>query len=383
MDELGGVLSRRVADFSGRLRGAGLSADAHATMLFVRAIAELDALSIKDIYWAGRLSFVRNPEEIEIYEREFFLFARGEPEESLPQAEDALDPPRDLVAESTGSPEEIRDEPQSDSEEETAEVTLASSIELLRSKNFDRLTADEYERLKRLIASVALEPPVRLSRRMSAASRGSSLDLRKMLGASMKLGGEPAVRYWQKQQPKPRRMVFLFDVSGSMKGYSRTLLQFAYAVRRRQPRTEVFCFGTSLSRVTDLLRAPSVDVALAGFGERVPDWEGGTRLGDAIASFISGWGRRGVARGAVVIICSDGLERGDPEMLALQMRRLRGLAHAIVWVNPLKGSPGYEPLARGMAAALPYIDRFMSGHDLNSLEELAGALGDLRVRRAG
>jgi uncharacterized protein with von Willebrand factor type A (vWA) domain len=380
MVDLEDRLTRRMAAFAMRLRDAGLNADGHATILFTRAVAELGAASIKDIYWAGRLCFVRRPEDIEIYEREFFAFARDVPEEDAPSARKDEDAPAAPGQEAGSGVQEFPDEPNPASDE-AGEVSFASSIELLRSKRFDRLTPSEHEILKRLMASVVLTPPLRRSRRTRAASRGSALDLRAMLQASMRLEGEPAVRYWKSRQPKPRRMVFLLDVSASMKAYSRTLLQFAYAVHHKQPGTEVFCFGTSLSRVTDLLRAPTVDAALAGLGERVPDWEGGTRLGEALRDFIQGWGRRGVARGAMIVICSDGLERGDPEVLAHQMVRLKALAHAIVWVNPLKGAPEYQPLARGMAAALPHLDRFLSGHDLNSLEELASSFGDLGTRR--
>lgn len=375
-------LSRRMARFAIRLREAGLPADGHATKLFARSLAELGATSIKDIYWAGRLSFVRRPEDVEVFEREFFAFARDVPTEDAPSTEEDEDAPPAAEKEPGPVADHVFDEREPDpTGEEAGEISFASSIELLRTKRFDRLTPTEHEELKRLMASIAVSPPLRRTRRTRAATRGSALDLRAMLQASMRLGGEPAVRYWEDRQTKPRRMVFLLDVSASMKAYSRTLLQFAYAVHHKQPGTEVFCFGTSLSRVTDLLRAPSVDAALAGLGERVPDWEGGTRLGEALRDFIHGWGRRGVARGAVVVICSDGLERGDPKVLALQMTRLKALAHAIVWVNPLKGAPEYQPLARGMAAALPHIDRFLSGHDLGSLEELASSVGDLGVRR--
>jgi uncharacterized protein len=185
-------------------------------------------------------------------------------------------------------------------------------------------------------------------------------------------------RSWRARRPRPRRLVLLLDVSGSMAGYSRALLQFAHSAARAQAiPTEVFCFGTRLTRVTVALRDRRPDDALARAAATVVDWEGGTRIGDAIRAFVRDWGRRGMARGAVVVICSDGLERGDPGALAAEMEKLSRLAHRVVWVNPLKGDPRYQPLARGMAAALPFVDVFVSGHDLASLEVLSDLLPDL------
>jgi uncharacterized protein with von Willebrand factor type A (vWA) domain len=169
--------------------------------------------------------------------------------------------------------------------------------------------------------------------------------------------------------------VLLLDVSGSMAPYSRALLQFAFAAMAAGRRVEVFVFGTRLTRVTRTLRTRNPDRALHEIGRLVQDWEGGTRIGESLKSLLDGWSQRAALRGAVVVLCSDGLERGDPELLRAQMARLRRLAHRLVWVNPLKGSPRYEPLARGMAAALPSVDVFLSGHNLERIEELARVLG--------
>ena len=167
----------------------------------------------------------------------------------------------------------------------------------------------------------------------------------------------------------------ILDVSGSMAPYSRALMQFAYAAMTAGRRVETFCFGTRLTRVTRTLRTKDPDRAFHEIGRQVQDWEGGTRIGDSLKSLLDGWSQRAALRGAVVVLCSDGLERGDPVVLRAQMVRLRRLAHRVVWVNPLKGSPRYEPLARGMAAAMPSIDVFLSGHNLESLEQLGRALG--------
>jgi uncharacterized protein with von Willebrand factor type A (vWA) domain len=180
------------------------------------------------------------------------------------------------------------------------------------------------------------------------------------------------------RRTRPRPLVLLLDVSGSMTPYARALLQFAHATAHGAARVETFCFGTRLTRLTRVLQRRRPDEALLEAAALVTDWDGGTRIGASLRSFLREWGRHGMARGAVVIVCSDGLDRGDPEELAGQMRRLHRLAHRVVWVNPLKGDPRYEPLARGMAAALPHIDDFVSGHDLASLEALVDLVSMMR-----
>jgi uncharacterized protein with von Willebrand factor type A (vWA) domain len=172
--------------------------------------------------------------------------------------------------------------------------------------------------------------------------------------------------------------MLILDVSGSMAPYSRALMQFGYAAMAAGRRVEVFCFGTRLTRVTRTMRTNDPDRAMERIGEQVADWEGGTRIGESLKTLVDGWSQRAALRGAVVVLCSDGLERGDPDLLRHQMARLHRLAHRVVWANPLKGSPRYQPLARGMAAALPSVDEFVSGHDLESVEALAAVLARRR-----
>jgi hypothetical protein len=204
---------------------------------------------------------------------------------------------------------------------------------------------------------------------------GSRFDLRRTLRRSIRTHGEPFHRAWRERGTKSRPLVLILDVSGSMAPYARALMQFAYAAMAAGRTVEVFCFGTRLTRVTRTLRTKYPDRALHEVGRLVADWEGGTRIGSSVKELLDGWSQRAALRGAVVVLCSDGLERGDPAMLQTQMRRLRRLVHRVVWVNPLKGSPRYEPLARGMAAALPSIDEFLPGHNLESLEDLGRVLG--------
>lgn len=378
VDELQVALAQRVAGFAERLRKAGLPADQHGVLLFTQSLAHLEARSPRSIYWAGRLCFVKRMDQLETYEREFIAF--------MNESSDSGAGPSPAEPEAHESSAETGTHTTADSsraapDETTVEAAFASSLEVLRAKSFEQISPDENELLKKLIQQIRTLPPTRTTRRMRPASRGRALDLRRMLTESMRTEGEPVRRRWQQSVKEPRRIVFLLDISGSMKPYSRSLLQFAYALRRRHRLTEVFCFGTSLSRLTRHLDTPDVDAALAAAGRLIPDWEGGTRISDSISQFISEWGRRGMARGAVVVLCSDGLERGDPVELGRQMDRLSRLAHRVVWLNPLKGSPTYEPLARGMDAALPYIDTFMPGHNLTSLEELADVLSGIGARR--
>jgi uncharacterized protein with von Willebrand factor type A (vWA) domain len=190
----------------------------------------------------------------------------------------------------------------------------------------------------------------------------------------MRTEGEPFRRVWRERRTRQRPMVLLLDVSGSMAAYSRPLMEFAHVLTLTQRRVEVFCFGTRLTRVTREVRRRDPAHALAAVGRAVIDWEGGTRIGESLKQLLDEWSSRSALRGAVVILCSDGLERGEPDVLRSQMERLSRLAHRLIWVNPLKGSPRYEPLARGMAASLPYVDVFLSGHNLESLEALAAAV---------
>jgi uncharacterized protein with von Willebrand factor type A (vWA) domain len=245
---------------------------------------------------------------------------------------------------------------------------------VLRAKSFAYLTEEERQRVARLIRDLSIRVPVERTRRMRAANKGATLDVRRTLRRSLRTQGEPFDRAWRARRTRTRPLVLILDVSGSMAPYSRALLQFGYAAMAAGRRVEVFCFGTRLTRVTRVLRTKDPDRAMHEISRIVADWEGGTRIGESLKSLLDGWSQRAALRGAVVVLCSDGLERGDPELLRSQMARLRRLAYRVVWANPLKGSPRYEPLARGMAAALPSVDVFLSGHNLESLEALAAAL---------
>jgi uncharacterized protein len=246
-----------------------------------------------------------------------------------------------------------------------------SDIELLVEKDFSEYTDQERALARTVINQLARRGPTRRSRRLRAARlRGVRPDLQRTLRASLRWGGEPLERRWRTPSAKPRKLVLVCDVSGSMAPYARVLLQYLHAAVATHRRVEVFAFGTRLTRLTRELGARDPDVALGRAAEAVEDWSGGTRIGHALGVLNREHGRR-LGRGAVIVILSDGWDRGEPELLADEMARLRRSAHRVVWLNPLKAAPDYEPLARGMAAALPHTDHFLAGNSLASLAELA------------
>jgi uncharacterized protein len=253
-----------------------------------------------------------------------------------------------------------------------------SDIELLLDKDFAEYTDAERALARVVVAQLARRGPTRRSRRLRAArARGVRPDLQRTLRASLRWGGEPLDRRWSEPSTKPRKLVLVCDVSGSMATYARVLLQYMHASVATHRRVEAFAFGTRLTRLTRELDVRDPDRALARAAEAVEDWSGGTRIGHSIAVLNREHGRR-IGRGAVVVILSDGWDRGDPEQLADEMARLRRSAHRVVWLNPLKAAAGYEPLARGMAAALPHTDHFLAGNSLASLAELAMILEETR-----
>ncbi|HLM27810.1 MAG TPA: VWA domain-containing protein [Thermoleophilaceae bacterium] len=249
--------------------------------------------------------------------------------------------------------------------------SAASEIELLREKDFAAYSDAERAVARRVLERLARHGPERPGRRLRhGRRRGSHPDLRRTVRASLRHDGEPFERHWRSPQERPRPLVLICDVSGSMEPYARVLLQYLQACVAARRRAEAFVFGTRLTRVTGELKGRDPDRALARASASVADWSGGTRIGDALAELNREYGRR-VGRGAVVVVCSDGWDRGDPEQLGAEMARLRRCAHRLVWLNPLKAAPGYEPLARGMNAALPHVDLFIAGNTLASLERLA------------
>ena len=384
-----GALGPLIA-FGRRLRDRGLSVGTGRILTFCRAVAALGLRDRDSLYWAGRASMVARHENIEAYDLAFDEWYRtlGAGEAGLtieltmpsgvPDAEiDRGEPPERLETDVgvTAASWRAADEGDEPVEGEEASLRLvASAVEVLREKSFADLTESERHRVATMIRELTLAVPIERTRRTRAAPKGREFDLRRTLRRSLRTQGEPFERAWRTRRSRARPLVLILDISGSMAPYSRALLQFGYAAMAAGRRVEVFCFGTRLTRVTRTLRTKDPDRALHEIGRLVADWEGGTRIGESLRTLLDGWSQRAALRGAVVVLCSDGLERGDPELLRAQMSRLRRLAHRVVWANPLKGSPRYEPLARGMAAALPSVDVFLSGHNLESLEYLGRVL---------
>jgi uncharacterized protein len=253
---------------------------------------------------------------------------------------------------------------------------------VLRRKDFAAMTPEEFAQVSKAIAEVSAVRPLRRSRRLRPHTRGRRLDLRRLARRSLARGGDPIERTFRRRIEVPRKLVVLCDVSGSMEAYTRALLLFLHAVVGSGRGVEVFVFGTRLIRLTEEFRTRDPEQALAAAAKRVVDWASGTRIGASLRTFNDVWGRRAPTRGAAVVIVSDGWECEDATLVAKEMARLQRAAYAVVWVNPLKGSPEYQPLAAGMRAALPFVDRFVAGHNLASLEELAGLLAGIDRRRA-
>jgi uncharacterized protein with von Willebrand factor type A (vWA) domain len=366
-------LDRLAVRFAGALRAAGVPVPTGATVTYARALAAVGE-SPTGAYWAGRATLVRRPEDVATYDRAF-----GEVFGGLAPATPMVVTRAVEVRLDTDEAEAAPDDPD-DSGPDAGEVRTMrwSATEVLRHRDLATCTADELAEAHRLMADLRVHAALRRSRRRRPAPAGRGTpDLRRTVRRSLRTAGEVVRPASTQPGQRPRRLVVLVDVSGSMEPYARALTRFAHAAvaARRRGQVEVFALGTRVTRITRELATHDPDLALRRAGGAVADWAGGTRLGDGLRRFNDRWGVRGLARGAVVVILSDGWDRGDPEVLGAELARLRRVAHRLVWVNPLKASPGYAPLARGMAAALPHVDEFVEGHSVASLEALAEVVG--------
>lgn len=362
------AVERLATGFVHCLRSGGLTIPVGMTLRFTEALDAVGIVHRDDVYWAGRATLVSRPEDIAMYDAMFLAFfhqngsgfnVRFEDEpESVPLGTDDGD----------------GDGHGDDGDDEVLALRYSAS-EVLAEKDFAEFTKAELHEAQRVMASMRISPSMRTSRRRIPAGRGDRHDLRRTVQAAMRTAGEPLALRRTTMGVRTRRLVLLLDVSGSMEPYARVLIRFAHAAVVGRGRVEVFALGTRLTRMTRQLGSHDVDEAVAAAAESVVDWSGGTRLGEAIGAFNNDWGVRGMARGAIVVVLSDGWDRGDPAQMDAEMERLHRTAHRVVWVNPLKASPGYEPIARGMAAAMPHIDTFLEGHCLDSLATLADSIG--------
>lgn len=373
-----GPFAQMIVSFGRELRVEGMPVGSGELLTYCEALAVLNPGDLLDLYWAGRSTLITKQDQIPIYDRtfrRFFLdYDRSIPEllrKELKRSQIENEAVVEVPATEPG--DRGRDE------EEATLGLNASDIEIWRNKSFPACTEEELAALRRIMNRMKLLPPRRRTRRTRPSRSSARPDLRRTVRATMRQHGEPSELFWRERKKKLRPLVLILDVSGSMAEYSRNLLQFAYSARRASSRVEVFCFGTRLTRVTPALTRRRPDEALDHAAKSVFDWEGGTRIGESIATFVKQWGRRGMSRGAIVVICSDGLDRGDPGVLEDAMESLSLLSHKVVWVNPHIGDERtYRPVTLGMMVADPYVDLFMSGRDLAGLEELAERLPALR-----
>ena len=362
--------------FGRLLRTHGVKVGAGQVVSYTRAVAGLDPPAIDDLYWAGRITLVNHQADLAVYDAAFDAFFIGSENDSPPSimplaTADGGDGDPASISFGTDQQEiELLDA--GDEELPAAGGPRASSAEILRTKHFDRWTEEEFRRLARLLPTLRL--PQKRTRRTRPSPRGPRIDLRRSVRHSLRYGGDLVHLRRRRRMERPRPIVLIVDVSGSMAGFSRALVQFAYGMSRASRRVEVFCFGTRLTRLTKAMRVRDPNAALDEATDLVVDWDGGTRIGESLGAYVTRWGKHRLNRGATVIICSDGLERGEPDRLAWAMRRLSRQAHRVIWVNPLAGDPKFQPLARGLVAALPFVDELIAGHSIEGLEDLARVL---------
>lgn len=356
--------ARTLVEFGRELRRAGVVVGTGRIATFAAAVERVP----HDLYWAGRATLISRRDDIPVYDRVFRMVFGALADEPARTGR----PPMNLQGAFSDGAVPLRD----DDVEVSDELTRASRTERLRSRSFATLDDAELAELARTVNRLRLVAPVRRTRRYGGARRGD-LDQRRTVRRALRTGGDPIVLLRRVRRRRARRVVLVLDISGSMSSYSRALLIFAHAALHADARWEAFTFGTRLTRLTGVLRAASPDDALKQASQAARDWDGGTRIGETVRSLLDQYSSGPTIRGAVVVILSDGLDVGDIDVLATQMARLHRLAYRVVWLNPLQENPNYKPLARGMAAALPFVDLFASGHNLIDLEATCAAIGRL------
>jgi uncharacterized protein with von Willebrand factor type A (vWA) domain len=369
------AVTARLALLVASMRAGGARLGVGDLMTAHRALAAVDPSSRAASYLALRAALCKRHADLEVFDAAFDATF------GVPAAERVREPVElpdaaTLVVPRVGVPPPPGDRGGPPPLDEAPVPAAWSEAEILRERDFAELSDAERAVAARLVRRIALRAPMRRSRRTRPARRrgahppGARTDLRRTVRASLRYAGEPVERHWREPVDKPRPVVLVCDVSGSMDPYARMLLQYMQAWVAARRRVEAFVFGTRLTRVTRELGGRDPDAAVARAAAAVADWSGGTRIGDSLAELNREHGRR-IGRGSVVIVLSDGWDRGDPDQLAAEIARLSRCAHTVIWLNPLKAHAGYEPLTRGMRAALPHVDHFLAGNSIASLEELA------------
>lgn len=373
-DLSGEALAANAIVFGRLLRRAGLPIDPEQSRTFVRVLAQIGVERRQDVKAAGRILFVRRREDLPTYDEAFELFWRrrgmaGSLGHRLPRMQQSERRPGALDLSDALRPADPARTPLS--------VVLegaASATEQLRQADFGDLSGAEEREALRLLAALRPRLPLRPARRSLVGRRGTRPALRRMLRHGLATGGQPLAWRWLRRTTRPRPIVLVCDISGSMERYSRFLLRFAHTLARSGAPLEVFAFGTRLTRITRQLRVRSGDEALRRVAGSVMDWSGGTRIGESLRELNRRWVRRTVRSGAIVLLISDGWERGDPDLLAREMERLQRACHRLIWLDPLASREGFEPATLGLKAALPYVDEFLPCASIASLERLGEVL---------
>ncbi len=380
-----GALSRRLHD-------AGVPVTPGRAVDFARALTLVQPITRRRLYWTARSVFVSDPVHVEAFDRVFFSVfgSRMEGDDFAPEDVQTVASPQDdrprpdhtsMLREGVEEvpPTSASSSPSGEQDEEPLEVevplALASVEEQLGHRSFDALAPHELAQLYRLMSRLELATPLRRTRRYEKGRHGERIDMRRTLRASLRTGGHPIRLARRHRRVARRRLVLLCDISGSMEPYARAYLQFLACAAGSGPNAEAFVFATRLTRLTRALAARNPELAIQRAAAAAPDWSSGTRIGDALREFNDKHGRRGMARGAVIVILSDGWERGDPKLVGREMERLARLAHRIVWVNPRVGADDFSVQSGGMVAALPHCDALVSGHSFAALGEVVEAIG--------
>ncbi|HTY71486.1 MAG TPA: VWA domain-containing protein [Actinomycetes bacterium] len=381
-------LAETAAAFGRRLHEAGVPVTPERSATFARGVLVAAPAALGALYWVGRVTLVSSRSDLPVYDRVFaevFGAAAGEVDE--PGGPDRGRPrPRAAVDDDEAGPSlgraraDVRlggEQPQSAVDDQPAALPAVDDTERLHDVHFARCTPEELQLLAALVSRLPVEVPLRETRRSRRHPRGRRIDVRASVRAARSTAGDPVRLVRRKRRQRPRRLVLIADVSGSMQPYARVYLHLMRGAVRSLD-AEAFVFATRLTRLTRLLSYGRTDQSYAAVAAGAPDWSGGTRIGAALAAFLDQHGRRGLARGAVVVIVSDGWEHGSPEVLRESMERLSRLANHVVWVNPRVAAAGFRPLTGGMAAVLPYVDSLVSGHSVRAVEEVLRAIRDGR-----
>lgn len=348
--------------FTRAVRAAGVQVTADRAQSYLRAVAVVGLDDQRATYWAGRTTLCSGPDDLERYDQVFNSWFMAQETSVVPR-----DRPQRPITQASLDDEN----PSADGEADQEELlrAMASATELLRHRDIADLDAAEKARLGAMFAGLRPRAPRRTSNRSMRWHRGE-VDARRTLRRTLSQMGEPAEIAWTRRASRDRRIVLLVDVSGSMSAYADSLLRLTHTFTQTHGPVEVFTVGTRLTHITRAMRQRDPERAIIAAGDTVPDWSGGTRLGETLKIFLDRWGQRGMARGSVVVVISDGWERGEADLLAEQMRRLHRLSHRVVWMNPHRGKAGYQPVQHGIVAALPYVDDFVAGHSMATFAEL-------------